>query len=368
MKRLFYVYIIIYFAFLILYASFLDIGNFEVSYFYKPYIYSYVENSFFYLFGRSDLILRLPSIILSFFSIILYYKVSQKFLKKQNDIYFSVFLFSLMPGFIMASLLFNKSIYLIFCVLLFLYLFLYHRFYSYIVLLLYTILDKSFISLYLALIFYSIYKKDGKFLFYSIFLFMLNANYFDYKISGLPRGYFVDVLFVYFAIFSPFVFIYFIYTLLKRAKNPTILWFISVFALFFSILLSFRQRIKIDDYAPFVVISVVFMSAVFLSDYRVRLKIFRKNYRILFVVLFSSLIVFDILMLLGPYFFTNKIFTQFRHSRHVALFLKKHKINYVYCNNKDFCNKLYFYGIKKGNKYYIKYNKTTQKVSISHIR
>ena len=359
-------YFIFYYIFLFYYASNLHIGDLEIEYLSYNYPITLIENIFFNLFGKNDLILRLPSLILSIFSIFLYYKISQKYLKKNSDIYLSVVIFSLMPGFIIASLLFNKSIYLIFLVLLFIYSFFHYRFYSYILLFLYTIVDVSFISLYLGLIFYSIYKKDTKFLLYSLFLLMINANYFNYDITGHPKGHLIDILGIYFAIFSPFVFLYFLYALLKTFRKPTLLWFISSWGLIFSILLSFRQKIKIDDYAPYVIVAIVFMIAIFLNDYRVRLKIFRKPYKFLFSFLFISLIMFDIFILSSKYFLDIKILEQFKYSKEIALFLKSKKIDKISCNNKKICKKLYFYGLEKGDKYLLNYNKTTKKVSISH--
>ena len=365
MKKIFYLYFLVYYLFLFFYANYMDIGNLEVNYLSKNYPITYIENIFL-SFGHTNLLLRLPSLILSIFSIFVYYKISQKYLKKEKDIYFATIIFSLMPGFIIASLLFNKSIYLIFLVLIFIYTFLYYRFYSYLFLLIFSVTDYSFISLYLGLIFYFIYKKDTKFLIYSIILLGINANYFNYEIGGHPRGHFLDVISIYFAIFSPFVFIYFLYSLIKMFKIPNLLWFISSWGLLFSLLLSFRQKIKIDDFAPYVIVSVVFMISIFIKEYRVRLKIFRPFYRNLFVFLFSSLILFDFILLSTPYFFNNKIFTQFRYSKNIVTILKNNNINYIRCNNTTLCKKLYFYGIKKGNKYFLCFDKNSKKVSILH--
>ena len=366
MKKFFYLYFIIYYVFIIIYANYLNIGDFEVNYLYQNYPLSLFENKILSIFGYTNLSLRLPSIILSIFSIFLYYKISQKYLKQEKDVYLSTIIFSLLPGFIIATFLFNKSIYLIFMVLFFIYCFLYYRFFSYILLLVYTILNYSFMFLYLALIFYSIYKKDTRFLIYSIILFAINANYFNYDIQGHPKGHFIDIILVYSAIFSPFVFFYFIHSLIRISKKPTLLWFISTSALLFSILLSFRQKIKIDDFAPFVIVSVIFMVAVFLNGYRVRLKIFRPSYRNLFIFLFSTLILFDFILLTTPYFFNNKIFTQFRYSKNIATILKNKNINYIRCNDTTLCKKLYFYGLKKGDKYFVYFDKNSKKVSILH--
>ena len=365
MKKIFYLYFLVYYLFLFFYANYMDIGDVEVDYLTKNYPMTYIENIFL-SFSHTNLFLRLPSLILSIFSIFLYYKISQKYLKKEKDIYFATIIFSLMPGFIIATLLFNKSIYLIFLVLIFIYSFLYYRFYSYIFLFLFTIVDYSFISLYLGLIFYSIYKRDTKFLIYSIILLGINANYFNYEIGGHPRGHFLDVISIYFAIFSPFVFIYFLYSLIKKIKTPNLLWFISSWGLLFSILLSFRQKIKIDDFAPFVIVSVVFMVAIFFKDYRIRLKPFRLKFKFLFSLLFSSLLLFDLILFSSIYIFENKIFSQFRYSYEIYSYLKTNNIDYISSNNKKLLNKLSFYGLKQGDKYFVYFDKNSKKVSILH--
>jgi hypothetical protein len=194
---------------------------------------------------------------------------------------------------------------------------------------------------------------------------MINANYFNYDIGGHPKGHLIDILGVYFAIFSPFVFIYFIYVLIKSFKKPSLLWFISTWGLLFSILLSFRQKIKIDDFAPYVIVAIVFMVAVFFSDYRVRLKIFRTSYKFMFSLLFGSLILFDV-FILSSKLLNIKIINQFKFSKEVSLFLKSKNIDEINCNSKNFCRKLYFYGIHKGDKYFLNFDKNRQKVSISH--
>jgi len=363
-KKVFFFYFIFYYSFLFIYANYMNIGDLEITYLSKNYPITLIENIF-VSFGHNNIFLRLPSLLLSFFSIFLYYKISQKYLKKPQDIYFATIIFSLLPGFLIASLLFNKSIYLIFLVLIFLYSFLYYRFYSYLFLLLFTISDYSFIVLYMGLIFYSIYKKDTKFLIYNILLLAINANYFHYAIGGKPQGDFIGLLIIYFSIFSPLVFIYFLYSLIKINK-PTILWFISTGSLLISILLSFRQRIKIDDYAPYVIISVVFMVYIFFNDYRIRLKIFRPFYKKLFILLFSSLFLFDVFIFISPYMLNKKIVAQFRYSKEISEYLQINNIDYIKCNEQKFCKKLYFYGLHKGEKYYLFWNRKTKKVSISH--
>jgi len=359
-------YFLFYYIFLFWYAIHLNIGDFEVLYLQNHNLMNYISNFFFSIFGKNNFSLRLPSLIFSIFSIFLYKEIANYYFKSKKEVNLILIIFSLMPGFIIASLLYNKSIFLIFLTLLFIYAFLYYRFFSYMLLAVYSVVDYSFISLYFGLIFYSIYKKETKFLIYSLFLLMINANYFNYDINGHPYGHFLTLFLVYLAIFSPFVFVYFLYSILKAFKKPNLLWFISSFALLFSIILSFRQRIRIDDYAPFVIVAVIFMLKIFLSDYKVRLKIFRRPFRILFIFLFSTLVLFDIALLTTKFYLNKRIVTQFNYSRSIAKFLLDKKINYIYCNDKIFCQKLYFYGLQKGHKYYIKLDKKSKKVSILH--
>jgi putative effector of murein hydrolase len=228
------------------------------------------------------------------------------------------------------------------------------------------VVDGSFISLYFGLIFYSIYKKDNKFLIYSLILLMINANYFNYDINGHPQGHFLNMISVYLAIFSPFIFIYFLYSIVKTWKKPNLLWFISSFSLLFSIILSFRQDIKIDNYAPFVIVSVIFMVYAFLNDYRVRLNIFRKSYKIIFMFLGFSLISFDVSLFMSKFVLDRHIVNQFKYSKELYVFLKNHNINNIYCNDRILCKKLYFYGLEKGNKFYINFDRKQKKVSILH--
>lgn len=366
-------FFLLYSGFLFWYGgTFLHIGTIEViTLETNPFISSLVNLSFF-LFGKSDFTFRLPSLITALMSLLLYYRISQYFLKRERDIFFSLLLFSLMPGFMISALLINKAIFLIFLILLFIYAFIYFRFFSYLLLVVFTFLDYSFIALYFSLVFYSVYRKDTKLLFFTLLLLTANANYFDYTIGGHPRGHFMEWLVVYAAIFSPFVFIYFIMALMKSEKN--IVWFISFFSFFISMILSFRQRIHIDDFAPYVIVSVLFMVKSFLSSYRVRLKVFRQKYRVIYGSLLVSLLLFDLIM-----FFNTPLYTtvsqpkkhlayDFSFSKETAEMLREKGIDNITCEDKILCKKLHFYGIGYGNTHYVssKMSKKAEKIFFSY--
>ena len=357
-----FVYLVFYYAFLFFYGvHFLSIGDIEIKLLESNSFISFITHMLFDVFGRNDVTLRLPSLIFSMMSLVLYYFVAIKVLKNRKDVYFAIILFTLLPGFIISTILVNKSIYLIFLTLYFVYLFLYRRFLSYLILSMFVFLDYSFVVLYFGLFFYAIYKRQNLLIIYSLILFMLNANYFHYSIGGIPKGEFINLFIVYSAIFSPFLFIYFVYSLYKilvnREKN--ILWFISFVAFFVSIILSFRQRIRIDDFAPYVVISSIFMVKTFFESYRVRLRIFRKPYKQLLTFMIASIVLFDFVMFDNKilyHFYDNPkkhLMYKFHNTKEIVAILKKKHIDEVNCQNKLFCEKLYFYGVTKGNKYFI---------------
>jgi 4-amino-4-deoxy-L-arabinose transferase-like glycosyltransferase len=358
--------IITFYVFLLIYGLiFLSFSFVEVESIYKFPLLKDILNFSFYLFGKNDFALRFPSVFTGFLSVLFFYNIAKNKFKKEKEALFSTYIFMLIPGMIISSVIVNKSVYLIFLTLLFIYTYEKFRIFSYILLILYVFVDKSLISLYLALVFYSIYKKDTKFLIFSLVLLAVNANYFEYKIHGKPKGYFIDLFGAYFLIFSPFVFIYFLYALYKNLFfKKDIIYFISSTAFFISLLLSFRQKIKLDDYAPYTLAFIINMVNIFLKSYKVRLPKFRGFYKLLFFVLLTSLIFFDIALFLNKYTPAKNLSYSFYFTKSLANVLKNHHIDYVYCNNKNICQILKFYGINLGKKYYLFYSKNN--VSIFH--
>ena len=363
MRKLFWPLIFLYYVFLYWYGvNFLSFSIFEAESIEKFWI---LRDIFEYL-PKSDYILRLIPIIFSFFSFILYLKIS-KFYLKEKYLYFSSLTFLFLPGFLISSIILNKSIFLIFETLLFIYFYKRKEILGYIFLALIVFSDYSLVALYFSLIFYAVYKKDTRLLFYVILLFAINANYFDYVIKGKPKGFFVDVFGTYFLIFSPFVFVYFLYTIYKGFfYKKDIIFFIGVGSFLISLLLSFRQRIKIDDFAPFVLPYTIYMNKIFLSSYKVRLKKFRWPYKFLFVFLFSSMLIFDFFFLFSNEKLLYNLKKDFYFVKPLSKFLKRHHIEKISCNNRFLCKALNFYGINEGDNFYIKYSKSKNIVSIFH--
>ena len=368
-KQYFYFFPFFFSLFLLWYGiDFLSFSIVDAKSIDKFPILKNILNISFILFGKNEFALRLPGVLTGFLSVILFINISNFYLKKNKDIFFATFIFMMIPGFIISSLIINKSIYLVFLTLLFVYLYKKYKFVSYFYLFLLVFIDYSFISLFFALIFYSVYKKENLLLILSLIYLAINTLYFNYDIGGKPKGHFLDLFGTYFLIFSPFVFIYFLFSFYKGVfdKKKDIVFFITFFAFIISIILSFRQRIKIDDYAPFTLIYVIYMVKYFLNSYRVRLPKLRKNYKLLFIFLFLSLIIFDIALFLNRYTPARNLSASYYFVRPLSVRLKNHNIKQIYCNEKFLCKALSFYGIQTGNKFLIIYNRTKNTVSIFH--
>lgn len=359
---------LIFYLFLLWYGiNFLSFSIVDIKSIENFPILNNILNVSIYLFGKNDFAIRIPGIIMGFLSTLLFYKLTFFYLKKEKDRFFSAFIFMLIPGMIISSLVINKSIYIIFSVLLFAYLYKNLKVLSYFLLFFFIFLDKSYISLYFALVFYALYKKDNFLLVLSLIFLALNANYFNYAIKGKPKGYFLDIFGTYFLIFSPFVFLYFLYSIYKGVldKKKDIVFFIAFFAFIISTILSFRQRIKIDDYAPFTLIFIIYMVKYFLNSFRVRLPKFRTMYKFIFGFLFGSLILFDLVLFFNSYTPAKNLTNSYYFIKPLVKVLKEHKINYIKSNNKYLQTALNFYGINSGDKYILIYKKN-KKVSIFH--
>ncbi len=306
------------------------------------------------LFGQNDYALRAPFIMIHLLSILLMYQISKFFLRRDEDRILSVIVFALLPGVVSSALLVNAASVVIFLTLLFIYLFLRKKENLYAFLLpLFLLVDNAFIILYLGLFAYGLYAKNRFIMILSGLLFLIGLYMYGFAVGGKPRGYFLDTFATYALIFSPLIFLYFFYTmyriLVREKKN--ILWVISFTALMVSILLSFRQRIMIEDFAPFVVISVPLMVQVFMRSYRTRLPELRRSLNVMFVLVFSFLILNFYATYFNQYFyrFLKDPSKHFAYKYHIAYELaqKLHAlgIDAVVSTDKRMQKRLQFYKI-----------------------
>ena len=245
----------------------------------------YITRFFITLFGQNDIGLRLAMILMHLGSVILLYLISKRYLKTERNRLWLVFIFILLPGVISAAMVVNHAGLIIFSLLLYIYLDgIVSEKYTAGFLFLLALLDPGFSYLFIGLgIYYFAHKQKWMFA-YSILLYLLSINLYNVKIDGAPSGHFLDLLGLYSAIFTPIIFIYLFYVLYKRYLTNKIdkIWYISATALLISLVLSFRQRIDIEVFAPYLIIALPLATQSFVSSYRVRVKEFRRTYRLIF--------------------------------------------------------------------------------------
>jgi len=318
------------------------------------------------LFGQNDIALRLPFILFYILSAILLFLITKDYFKKEIDRFLSLSIFMFLPGVYSAALLVNEAIIVIFATLLYLYLRKLTNKEQYLLLFLYLFIDNSFAILYLALFVYSLKEKNNNLLIFSLILFGLSMSIYGFDIQGRPRGYFIDTFGIYASIFSPILFLYFFYAIyrvgLKYDKD--IIWYICATALCFSFILSFRQKINIEDFAPFVVISVPIMVKLFMHSIRIRLKIYRKKYYIIAFISIVILVLNILLLIFNKYLFiflknpSEHFAYKYYVAKEISLKLHDLKIDKIYIDDKKLQKRLQFYNINKLDQSLIKKTKT----------
>lgn len=317
-----------------------------------------------FVFGQNDFSLRFPMIVLHILSALLLYKISAKYLHVERNRLWLLLIFVFLPGVMSSAIIVNSAGIILFGLLLFVYIYENHStIFVYPLLFFYMLIDGNFIYLFTALTLFSIFKKDRKFLLFNIALMLSSLSIYGVDMHGSPKSYFLNSLGLYAAIFTPIVFIYLFYVLYRRylTKDTDLLWFISTTALIFSLLLSFRQRIGVEYFAPYLILALPLIGQTFESSYRVRLNMFRKKYRLAFVISLALLLINSSAVLFNKYLYhlVKEPKKHFSYNLHVAKELsqelKKRDINCVDTNTK-MSKRLEFYGVTKCNNYLLEEN------------
>ena len=224
--------------------------------------------------------LRLFFLLLGFVTIWLFCLLSRHYFSSDDDAYLSTFIFMFLPGILTATVLVNVAIVVLPLVLLFVILYEKgHFFILPLIMLALFFVHEASIIFFVALLLYGVMHRDKKLSILSL-TFFIAFIYFSkgIEIGGRPAGHFAEIFGLYATIFSPLLFLYFIYAMYRilLRGHKTLLWYISFTALAFSLLLSIRQRVYITDFAPYVMIAIVLMLDIFNHSVRVRLPQFQK--------------------------------------------------------------------------------------------
>jgi len=361
-KYLFYFILFIVVTVLLITANTLSISYKEaLNVFVNNSLLSLITNSSIAIFGQNDFALRFPFIFFYFLTVVLIYYASENFFKYEKDRLISTAIFMVLPGLLSAALLVNSAIVVTFFTLLYVYYYKNSGKHSYPLLVLFLFIDNSFAIFFLALFFYSLSNKENKLLIVSLVLFGLSMSIYGFDTGGKPKGFFIDTFGIYASIFSPLLFIYFFYTIYRVGikGERTLVWYISTTSLVFSLIFSMRQKVYIEDFAPFVVIFLPYMVRSFLHTLRVRLPQFRKRYNNIAIITIFILVLNVVLTIYSKplYLLIDKPQKHFAYKydfiKDISNSLKEYSINNVNSEDRQLLLRLKFYGIKRGSDYYI---------------
>ena len=305
------------------------------------------------VFGQNDYALRMPMIMFHLLSVLLLYQVSKSYVKRNSDRLWLVFLYILLPGVMSAALIVNSAGIIIFALFFLLYLFQKESPFIPFVLVLLLAVDGAFGLLYFALFVYAFNKNSRFYMALTAILFSLSYYLYGFDTMGKPSGYFLDTLALYAAIFSPVVFLFLIYVLYRKmiTKEYDITLYVGGVVFVVSLLLSFRQRIYIEDFAPYLMLLLPLAAQTFFNSYRVRLRAFRGRYRVLLGIGFAILAMHFFLLLFnkGLYLLLENPHKHFAYKTHIvkelATALKDENIGCVSAESYKLQNRLKFYGI-----------------------
>jgi len=306
-----------------------------------------------FLFGQNDFALRLPMIMLHLLSVLLLNEISKKYIDLPKNRLWLVLLFVLLPGVVSSALIINSAGILIFGTLLFVYLYEKNlKKILYPLLALYALIDAGFVYLFLALMAYHILKNEKYNFVYVLLLFSSSAYIYGFEAHGRPSGHFLDAIGAYAAVFSPIIFVYIFYVLYRRylTEKTDLAWYIASSALLISLILSFRQRVSIEYFAPYLMLALPLAAQTFISSYQVRLKIFRKKYKAIFVISFVLLLTNTLVLLFNKelYLVIENPKKHFAYDMHVANELAQElQSKNIYCVTTDVETqlRLKFYGV-----------------------
>ena len=344
------------FVFLLYAANSLSISYNEAEIFFqKRSLLGYILKLSAHFFGQNDLAVRGVMIFFHIASVVLMYKVSKFYIKLEFDRIIAVLLFVLLPGTIASALIINNAGICITLALLCIYLFhikkkiLFSLFFC-----LAFFIDGDFLIFYAGFFIFALYKRKPPLAWLSAILFLLTLYFFGFETNGRPSGHFIDTFGIFAAVFSPFVFIFFVYTIYRIwvKEKKDLLWFIAICSFCFCMIVSVRQRLELEQFLPFCVIATPLMVRVFFNSYRVRLPKFRKGHKIctslvmLFLIFNWSAIIFNQIFYLFLNDPTKHLTYKFDVAKELADKLKEAGVQDIATEDTRLALRLKFYGIK----------------------
>jgi len=294
-NHLFYIFIGLYFLLLVTLAVTTPITPSEARLFFESIerpTQLFIQTG--YSLSSTEFGLRSIFLLLGTVNGVLYYKITSYFFSRDSDRYLVTTLYLSLPGVIASTVMANDAVIISTLLLLFIFGFLRANWWiSTISLLFLSCVHWSSYILYLGLILYAFSTLNKRLFFASMISLVLYFSFGIHTPDVGIRSYFLDIFGMYAAVFSPLLFIYLFYALYRvlLRGDRDIIWYISFMGLIVSMLLSFKFRIKIIDFSPYIMIGIIPMMGIYHSSLRVRMRRFQGGYRVLFWTVTSMLVL-----------------------------------------------------------------------------
>ncbi len=309
-------------------------------------------------FSDKDMAIKMPSLILSLFNMILLFIISKSYLSKARDTLYVVLLYAVMNGVYISSVIITESV--LNTSVLFIFVYLFHKIPNFlkIILMIAMLRLENFYILYIALFFYGFNNKQKDLYISSLILLIVSLGYYGFPIDNIGNN-FLGNLGIFPALLGIPFFIYLFYAYYRNLfiEEKDIVWYIGASALIMALLYSFQSSIYLDDLACFLFIGVLKVVKEFSYSYRVRLKVNRKKTKLILIgVLIFSFSQF-LLMVFNYSLYSiltenNHFAKKYHFAKELSIKLKNDGISEIKTNEK-LSTRLKYYGISSGNKYII---------------
>ncbi len=347
--------VLVYISLLFSLAGTLSLSYYEVKNFYDEHsILYYPLQLVTSLFGHSDLALRAFMLILHLLTLYIYFLISRHYLIRERETLWNIIVFILLPAIVSSAIIVHPSGLILLLLLLFIYSYLRWQEKAIVLLPLYLFVDISFFILFLGLFVYFLKEKKWWFAALQIVLMTGSIMMFSFIGQGVPVNHFTHTFGVTSLIFSPMIFVYYLYTLVRVGARgeKDLIWTLSSVAFIFMTLLSIRQWVKVEYFAPYLIILLPLMIKQFMHTYRIRIRALRRNYKILFVMAVLFLLANSLTVYLNKYlyYFLDKPQEHFLYKHYIAKELadqlKKRGYEKLNITDRRMRLRLKFYGIE----------------------
>lgn len=320
------------------------------------------------IFGQNDLALKSPMLALHFINLSLLYGICRRIFRKKQDSLYVILIYGLLPGANFSALIFSQSAWIASFSLFVGYIYTRYKKFPLVLIALVSMLDSGAFVLLLGAGGFFIIRKDLKTALTCLICLGINLYLYGLDIGGRPQAYFLETLGQIAMLYSPILFIYYIYSIYWGLRKGSFLSYIAASSILCCFLLSFRQNIDFYTLIPQSLIGLPVMAQCFLNDLRMHLKPFRKPYyffascALLALVLQSSITFGNKL----TYIFSSRpnFASSYYFSKEIANALKSRGITAISAPA-NLQYQLRFYGIPKSPHFFLTPVKKNSKADIT---